>query len=373
MGINRRQMGLGLLATGIGGTAAYSLLSDGDLAALGTGQHADPIDLWGFIGGEKADFIRNPQVVAHLKRAHGLTIDARRAGSVEMVSEQQIFGQGPDFLWPSSSVMVEMARQHGVPVRRDQVIFNSPIVLYSWLPIVQALMAEGIVEERKPDFFVVDLKRLIEAVIEGRSWASLGVDRLYGQVIINATDPTKSNSGFMFAGLVANLLSDGVATTDGIGRHLDAIDHLFERMGYKEHSSGKLWNSYLNEGMGGKPLVIGYENQLIEFVLGQPDSWSRIRTSPMRPVALYPEPTVYSAHPLLSLNQNADRLIAALKDPVIQDMAWSDHGFRGQLGGAGNADLGIPGVPSQLDLIAPMPDARVMVAVLDSMRSLSTL
>lgn len=374
MGINRRQMGLGMLIAGVGGTAAYSMLSGGELAALISGQHADPIDLWGFIGGEKSDFMRNPRVVDYLAKDHGLTIDARRAGSVEMVSERQLYAQAPDFLWPSSAVMVQMARQSGITVRRDQVIFNSPIVLYSWLPIVEALVAQGIVEERAPDFFVVDLKQLVDAVIAGRSWSSIGVDRLYGQVIINATDPTKSNSGFMFAGLVANLLSDGVATADNIGsRTLDSIGTLFERMGYKEHSSGKLWDSYLNEGMGGKPLVIGYENQLIEFVLGQPEIWDRIKSSPMRPIALYPEPTVYSAHPLLSLTSGSDRLLLALQDDFIQNIAWSDHGFRGRLGGAGSTDLGISGMPSQLDQIAPMPDAGVMVAMLDRLRSISTL
>lgn len=368
MTISRRHMGLGLLALGVGGTAAYSVMEQGGFDALLGGQHSDPIDLWGFIGGEKSDFVRNPAVVERLSRTHGITLDARRAGSVEMVTDPGLYGQRPDFLWPSSAVMVQMARRSNVPVRRDQVIFNSPIVLYSWLPIVEALIGEGIAAEPSPGFYTVDLARLITAVTAGESWADLGVDRLYGQLVINATDPTKSNSGFMFAGLVANLLTGGVATADSVASHLPTIESLFERMGYKEHSSGKLWNSFINEGMGGKPLVIGYENQLIEFVLGQPDTWARIQNAPIRPVTLYPQPTVYSAHPLISLNEPADRLIAALEDPVLQDLAWSAHGFRGKLGGAGNADLGIRGVPQQLDQIAPMPGADTMDVVLNRLR-----
>ncbi|MBV6633917.1 MAG: substrate-binding domain-containing protein [Alphaproteobacteria bacterium] len=366
MKITRRHMGFGLLAAGIGGTAAYSVLDQGgDFGALIGTSHGDPVDLWGFIGGEKSDFVRNPEITRILDRTYGINLDARRAGSVEMVRDPGLFSQRPDFLWPSSAVMVQMARQSGVGVRRDQVIFNSPIVIYSWLPIAQALVASGIAEERAPDFFVVDPASLIDAVTGGKAWSALGIDQLFGQVIVSSTDPTKSNSGFMFAGLVANLLSGGVATPDSIGGHLDTLDDLFERMGYKEHSSGKLWDSFLNEGMGGRPMVVGYENQLIEFVLGQPEAWARIKNSPMRPVTLYPEPTVYSAHPLISLNEPADRLIAALEDDAVQSLAWSAHGFRGKLGGAGSADLGIAGVPQQLNQIAPMPDAAVMMTILE--------
>lgn len=365
MSITRRHMGLGLLALGVGGTAAVAMLEDGDLTALIGGVHRDPVDLWGFIGGEKSDFLRNAAVIRHLQRAHGITLDARRAGSVEMVSDPALYGQRPDYLWPSSAVMVQMARRSNIPVRRDEVIFNSPIVLYSWLPIVEALMAQGYADEPAPDYYTVDLGRLIAAVIEGRAWADLGIGQLFGQVVISATDPTKSNSGFMFAGLAANLMTGSVATAATIGAVLSPLAQLFERMGYKEHSSGKLWNSFINEGMGGKPLVIGYENQMIEFALGLPDTWTRIRTSPVRPVTLYPTPTVYSAHPLMSLNENADRLVTALDDPVLQDLAWTAHGFRGKLGGVGSVNLGIPGVPEQLDQIAPMPDAETMDRILN--------
>ncbi|MEO0393381.1 MAG: hypothetical protein AAF213_09045 [Pseudomonadota bacterium] len=371
MGISRRHLGFGMLALGVGGTAAYSWLRDGDLRGMMGGHHYDPVDLWGFIGGEKSDFVKNEQVIAHLKRVYGITLDARRAGSVEMVTDRNLYGQGPDFLWPSSAVMVQMARQSGLQTRRDQVVFNSPIVLYSWLPIVEALIAQGLVEEPEPDFYTVDLAQLIAAVKDAQTWSSLGIDQLYGQVVINATDPTKSNSGFMFAGLVANLLTGGVATPDTLTPYLPTVDQLFERMGYKEHSSGKLWNSFINEGMGGKPLVIGYENQLIEFALGQPETWARIKNAPMRPVTLYPRPTVYSAHPLISLSDSADRLITALEDPVLQDIAWSAHGFRGQLGGAGSAQLDIPGVPQQLDHIAPMPGADTMALILNRLRQAS--
>ncbi|HEY3263422.1 MAG TPA: hypothetical protein VGJ95_24640 [Pseudonocardiaceae bacterium] len=43
---------------------------------------------------------------------------------------------------------------------------------------------------------------------------------------------------------------------------------------------------------------------------------------------LYPEPTLYSDHPILALTADAGRLIDAMKDPDIQKIAWADYGFR---------------------------------------------
>jgi hypothetical protein len=40
-------------------------------------------------------------------------------------------------------------------------------------------------------------------VLAHRPWKEFGQDDLYGTVRLIATDPNKSNSGFMFAGLAA--------------------------------------------------------------------------------------------------------------------------------------------------------------------------
>ena len=43
---------------------------------------------------------------------------------------------------------------------------------------------------------------------------------------------------------------------------------------------------------------------------------------------LYPNPTIYSDHPILALDADGARLIDALSDPRIQDIAWKKYGFR---------------------------------------------
>jgi hypothetical protein len=199
----------------------------------------------------------------------------------------------------------------------------------------------------------------------GATWREFGVSNLFGRVLVSSTDPTKSNSGFSFAGLLANLLAGDVANQESLSRDLGTIVSVFDRMGYKESSSGTHWNSYLNEGMGGKPLLVGYESQLVEFILSNPDLWKMLQSQKIRPVLLYPVPTVYSSHPIISLVEAADRLVPALTDPDILELAWNEHGFRGPLGRIGRGGPSVFGIAASIESIAPMPDASIMLILLD--------
>jgi hypothetical protein len=365
MAITRRQLGVGLLALGAGATATVAVVGPRRIESLVTGQSADQVRLWGYIGGEKLNFVRADNVRNLLMRRHGITLDARRAGSVEMVSDPTLTSQKPEWVWPASNVLIQLARSNGLNVRRDEIVFNSPIVVYSWSPVAEALVRRGYVEERAGVFYLLKPRELIADVVKGVTWRDYGLANLFGRVLVSSTDPSKSNSGFSFAGLVANLLAGDVANPETVSRDLETIASVFERMGYMESSSGTHWNSYLNEGMGGKPLLVGYESQLIEFILANPAQWKSLQSQAIRPVLLYPVPTVYSSHPIISLVEKADRLIGALTDPDLLEIAWNEHGFRGPLGRIGRSGPSVSGIAENVQSITPMPNASVMISLLE--------
>ena len=111
MAISRRAFGIGLVAASAAATGGYVYLRQHPEIA---GQLGEPRRLFGFAGGEKEGFLSNAHVRSVLERRFGLILDARRAGSVEMVRERALLDQKPQFLWPSSSVLVELARSSGV-------------------------------------------------------------------------------------------------------------------------------------------------------------------------------------------------------------------------------------------------------------------
>ncbi|MDQ1354622.1 MAG: hypothetical protein QG657_4931 [Acidobacteriota bacterium] len=315
--------------------------------------------LKGLVGGEKMAFLENEKVRSILKKKYGLVVDYSKAGSIEMVKEAA--GPDIDFLWPSSQVALELFKMtKSSQLLKDEIIFNSPIVLYSWDIVVDALIKAGMVRKVDEVYYIFDFPRLLDLIVDNKKWSDIGLDELFGKIIIISTDPSKSNSGNMFAGLVANIRNNGDVVDDGtIDTILPGIKNFFSRLGYMEHSSSDLFEQYLKTGVGAKPIIAGYENQIIEFSLQYRDLWPKIKEK-MR--ILYPEPTVWSAHPLMILKPNAKELITALRDPEINKIAWESHGFRTGMLGVQNDPkvLQVVGIPGNIIKIIPMPGPQVM-------------
>ncbi len=363
MAISRRTLGLGLLGISAAGTGAFVY---GENSPVLRGYLGETTKLFGFIGGEKERLLADPDVVSVL-RHQGFELDARRAGSVEMSRERAILDQHPQFLWPSSSGFVDLARQNGVAIRRDQVILNSPIVVYCWDTIAQGLVGAGLAQPDGGLRYKLDLGKLLGAIVANKTWAEVGVPSLFGHARLLSTDPNRSNSGFMFAGLAANLLGGEVATEASLDKVGEPLQTIFARMGYKPSSSGKMFEDYLAGGPGAQPLVVGYENQLVEWVLEDEGRWKRLEgAASAKPVILYPQPTVFSAHPLIVVDAAATPLVDALMSPDIQQIAWTRHGFRGPLGLSN--DSGNPLVSARIlprvDSVLPMPDIKTMLALI---------
>ncbi|MGB0749153.1 MAG: hypothetical protein ACPGO3_10435 [Magnetospiraceae bacterium] len=324
-----------------------------------------PVTISLFFGGEKKAFLANPQVQEILKNRYAITLDSHSAGSIEMVTTLNTADK--HCVWPSNQVAVEFAKNSGKTVLSDDNIFNSPIVFYTWDKVADALIAAGIVEIRDKVHYVVDTRKLIQMIIDGKKWKEDLNLNVYGSIKIFSTDPRKSNSGNMWSGLLANLLNNGdVVTAETIAPILPQIKAYFKAMGHMEHSSGDIFENFLSQGMGSRPIIVGYENQLVEFVLANPDNADFIR---QKIRVLYPEPTVYSSHPLISLRSECKRLATALQDQELQDIAWVQHGFRTGLLGVQNdpSVLTVTGIPSSVDLVIPMPRATEMQAIIDAL------
>lgn len=350
-----------ILAVLAGGLYLVSMFGGDEL--LKKSPKLTKITVTGYVGGEKMNLLANPEITELLRTRHGITVDAKKAGSIAMCTTLPT--EGMDFLWPSNQVAAEMFRNRGGQAKGEEIVFNSPMVLYTWGPIGDALMAHGVVTKAKDSSYVVDFARLIHLLRERTSWAAIGLPDLYGQIVIFSTDPTQSNSGNMFSGLLANMLVGGkVATAQTVQTLLPEIKGIFESLGYMPHSSGDIFQSFLNTGMGGRPIIVGYENQAIEFVIANLQYKDFIN---QKIRLLYPMPTVWSSHPVIALTDNGRRFMDALKDPDIQRLAWEKHGFRSGLLGVANDPrvLSLAGVAEDITSVIPMPDAQTMTTLIN--------
>lgn len=362
--MNRTVLGLVVLL-GVAGVAVG--LSYVDLSGLSRQiERREPVTVSMFYGGEKSALLANPKVKTILEDHYRITLDAARAGSIEMATTLDVTGR--DCLWPSTQVAVELARDAGRKVVADATIFNSPIVFYAWGDVADALIAKGLVVKRNDGFLTADVAGIAGLIETGARWKEdLGLN-IYGPFRIFSTDPAKSNSGNIWSGLLAIVFNGGVPPTEAtLPALLPRLTAYFDAMGYMEASSGDIFENFLKQGMGARPIIVGYENQLVEF-LGENATYADLIRQKIR--VIYPEPTVFASHPLISLTPACARLSEALQDPELQAIAWADHGFRTGLIGVENdpADIAVATLPGTVDLVVPMPTARVMEAIITAVQ-----
>ncbi len=348
-------LGILILFAVIGAAIAWRFLA-GDGATLMPGGRKT--EVFGYVGSEKANFLDDEEVVKALSK-RGLTLDYSKAGSVEIAVEgfhaKGRDGGKVDFLWPSSQAALELyLSMDENPRGKNDLVFSSPLVLYTWTEVSDALAAAGYVTTEDGVAYLTGFPALLAAIEEGKTWKDLGAESLYGKAAIVSTDPARSNSGLLFASLMATVIHGDVPDTEAMRQLLPRLSALFKRLGYMEHSTGVLFEQYLRIGSGQYPILVGYENQLVEFRLANPELWKSLES---RVRVLYPVPTVWSSHPMIALTKGGELLLEVLREEQLQDLAWRLHGFRTGSSAAVNdiSAIGVQGIPRAITRTVPLP------------------
>lgn len=361
MNPKRIGIGIGLLVVAVLAVIGIRFATTGGGGGF-TGGCASPTVVQGYYGGEKEQLLRDPQVQQILKDKYCITVNARKAGSLEMARDIPLTPQD-DFLWPSSSVSLVMYKERGGIVAGTDNIFNSPLVLYTRPEIADALIKQGIVQKRGDTYYITHFDTFVGYIQNGKKWADIGLPQLNGRVTVRTTDPNLSNSGTIFIALLAYQMNGGdVPDAAALAKVNPALVDFIKRLGYMEQSSSDLFQQYLTTGIGARPVVAGYESQLIEFALQNPNLQADLQDK----IMLYPEPTAWAQHPFIARTPNGKKLLQALKDPDIQRIAWEQHGFRSGLPGVTNDPRSLPvkGVPNNVNSVIDMPAPSVMEEIL---------
>jgi uncharacterized protein YaaN involved in tellurite resistance len=67
--------------------------------------------------------------------------------------------------------------------------------------------------------------------------------------------------------------------------------------------------------------------------------------------------------------QAAETELQRIEAELIQELAWSEHGFRGKLGGVGRGGPAVEGLAPVISSVVPIPDAAVMLALVERLSS----
>ena len=225
-------------------------------------------------------------------------------------------------------------------VKGGSLTLNTPIVIYSWQKIVDALMQEGIVTETDGVYYISDMNKLMDYILEGKKWSDIGLGELYGKLNIASTDPVTSSPGATYYGLLLSTLSEGLVTDESVSNNLPKLKQFYIKSGYMNNTPADLFERYLKTGMGGQPMIVDYEKSIIDFANSNPDGFKQVKDS-IR--ILYPSPTIWNSHCYAYFTENGKKLYEAFDDKELQQIAWERYGFRTGISG-GSYDVSSIGI-----------------------------
>jgi len=236
----------------------------------------------------------------------------------------------------------ELGEADRYTVLEGGLTLNTPIVIYSWGEVVDALIKEKIVTETDGVYYITDMDKLINYILEGKKWKDIGLN-LYGQINIASTDPVTSSPGATYYGLLVSILSEAQVTNENVDKNLPKLKDFYTKSGYMNNTPADLFERYLKTGMGGEPMIVDYEKSIIDFANKTPDAFNQVKDD-IR--ILYPTPTIWNSHCFAAFTENGQLLYSALNDPEIGQIAWEKYGFRtGVTGGTydvSNIGIGVP-------------------------------
>ena len=319
-----------VLLAAVGAGAWYSntrIRDDSAVAASAQIERSKQVSLRGLIGSEKEAFFADPRVQKALA-AQGISVTVEKAGSRAIASRYD--ATKFDFGFPSG---VPAAQQLRALAKTSDVFnpFYTPIVLASWRPIAEILVANGVAEKQGDFYYTVDLPRLMAMVEKGTRWKDLKSSEAFStgkSVLLSSTDVRTSNSAAMYLALASYLANNQqiVQSQEDVDRVMPIVAPIFLRQGFQEQSTAGPFEDYLALGMGKAPLLVAYESQLVEFWLKNPDKLKGDM------VLLYPKPTIFSKHVLVPYTPAGARLGAALEnDPALREL---EHEYGYRTGGA---------------------------------------
>ena len=220
---------------------------------------------------------------------------------------------------------------------------NTPIVIYSWKEVVDALVKESVVTETDGVYYITDMNKLISYILDGKKWSDIGLTNLYGNINIASTDPVSSSPGATYYGLLLSILSGGQVTDENITNNLPKLKDFYIKSGYMNNTPADLFERYLKTGMGGEPMIVDFEKSMIDFANSSPDAFNQVKDD-IR--ILYPTPTIWNSHCFTVFTDKGQKLYKALNDKEIGQIAWEKYGFRtGVTGGTydvSNIGIGVP-------------------------------
>lgn len=315
------------------------------------------VDIYGAIGGGKENLLADENINEIFAKKYGIKLiqDSWSNGKTVVKDVRRENGDKYDLIFFSDQRYYDeyktpadpsLGESERYPVVNGQLTLNTPIVIYSWNEVVDVLIREEIVTVVDGIYYITDMEKLINYILQGKKWSELGLD-IYGSVNIGSVDPVSSSPGATYYGLLLSIMAGGDINDESIQKALPKLKTFYQKSGYMNNTPADLFSMFLKTGMGAKPMIVDYEKSVIDFANSNEDGWNQVKDKVR---ILYPTPTIWNSHCIAALSEDGAKLIKGFEDKDVSQIAWEKYGFRVGVTG-GNYDVSkvsIKGIPSEI-------------------------
>ena len=134
------------------------------------------------------------------------------------------------------------------PVLQGGLTLNTPIVIYSWDTVVDKLESEGIVTKKDGVYYISNMDKMLEYILNGKKWSDIGLTDLYGNINIASTDPVTSSPGATYYGLLLSIMCKSQVTNETADTNLPKLKDFYIKSGYMNNTPADLFERYLKTG-----------------------------------------------------------------------------------------------------------------------------
>ena len=291
-----------------------------EVAVIGGGS----VQLNGIITSEKENFFKDERVKEIFKK-NGLEVNYTRMASGKIAEAKTLADlNNADFVFPSG---VQTSEKLKSTFKSSQAynIFYSPMVIATWTPIEQILIANGLTKKMS-GYEALDMEKLVKLSKSGMRWNQFAKSDAYPVnkgVLVSSSDSRFSNAAKMYISLSSYVLNGNnvVSSEADVLKVAPVIKQIVDAQGNRESSSTNMMSDYMSIGMGKVPMMFAYESEFLENAFKNKGLGKGMKL-------MYPTPTIFTKHVMVGMNEKALKLVDMFKDNAELKAVAAEYGFR---------------------------------------------
>ncbi len=234
-----------------------------------------------------------------------------------------IFGDKKYLDYYKTPANISLGEKERDTVKTSYSFLTTPLVIYTWDSILNVLVENGIVSEVSGTYYITNMNDFLELISGNNKWSDIGLN-IEGNINVETESLKPYNSAAAFYELLLLSISNGDLSENNLNQVLSDFNEIYSKKNSLSSSDSDLFDLFLRLGINSKPMIAGYESEIIKFSNEYPEVYATLKD---KVKILYPASTIMSSYPIATLDDDG-ALVKSFDDKEIQEIILKEYGLR---------------------------------------------